>query len=63
MGGRVKKKKKVQILKKMDTCRNSKHSLRQNLAYIYIRLALFYGENRFILKFKFEIYGRKRNGF
>jgi hypothetical protein len=46
-------------------CRNSKHSLRQNLAFIYIiyDLRCFYGENRFILKFKFEIYGRKINGF
>jgi hypothetical protein len=48
MGGRVKEKKKVQILKKMDTCHNSKHSLRQNSAY---------GENRL----KHKLWKRERN--
>jgi hypothetical protein len=41
MGNRVKKKKKVQILEKMDTYRNFKYSLRQNSAYIYIYIYIY----------------------
>jgi hypothetical protein len=29
------------VLKNMDTCRNSKHSLRQNSAYIYIYIYIY----------------------
>jgi hypothetical protein len=38
--------KTVQILKNMDMCHNSKHSLHRNSAYIYIYIYMFYGEKK-----------------
>jgi hypothetical protein len=56
-------KKTVQILKNMDMCHNSKHSLHQNSAFIYIYM--FYGEkkktkNQFFLSPTAYNYGRER---